>query len=168
MGTAASFECGCYARTTLAVVDESRTINEARFQTNGCGFMIAAADVVADLLTGQRLTELHSADEGELSALVYGELGEFPAARRQCTAVVLESVRLALADYRAYLIEEFLGDRALLCTCFSISEATIERFIAENLPESVDEVTAACRAGGGCGSCRMMIQEMIDAASMRT
>lgn len=162
LGTAASFECGCFVRTTLAVADDTRTVKDARFQTNGCAYMAAAADVVAAHLAGRRLTELHSANEGEMTQLVYAELGVFPVPRLQCLSVVLESLRLALADYRAYLIEEFRGEKALICTCFGISEAAIESFIGENRPATVEEVTAACRAGGGCGSCRMIIQEMID------
>jgi len=162
MGTAASFECGCFTRISLAVVDDVQTIRAARFQTNGCGFMTAAADVVTEYLTGRPLTELHSADSAELEAMVGAELGEFPPSRRQCTAVVLEALHLALADYRAYAIEEFRGEKALICTCFGVSEETIQAFIVAKMPETVAEVTAACRAGGGCGSCRMLIQEMID------
>jgi NifU-like protein len=162
VGTAASFECGCFVRISLAVVDDVRTIREARFQTNGCGFMTAAADVVAVYLTGRPLTELHSADAAELEAMIHAELGEFPPARGQCTGVVLEALRLALADYRVYVIEEFSGEKALICTCFGISEETIQDYITAKMPETVAEVTTACRAGGGCGSCRMLIQEMID------
>ena len=162
VGTAASFECGCFARISLAVAGDIRTITEARFQTNGCGFMTAAADVTAEHLTGLPLTELHSADTVELEEMIHAELGEFPPSRRQCTAIVIEALRLALADYRAYAIEEFRGEKALICTCFGVSEETIQTYVEANLPESADEVTAACRAGGGCGSCRMLIQEMID------
>jgi NifU-like protein len=71
-------------------------------------------------------------------------------------------LRLGLADYRTYAIEEFRGERALICTCFGVSEESVQRYIEAEMPETVAEVTAACRAGGGCGSCRMLIQEMID------
>jgi NAD(P)H-nitrite reductase large subunit len=30
----------------------------------------------------------------------------------------------------------------------------------------VDEVSASLRAGSGCGSCRMLIQELIDSAGL--
>src|SRR5688500_14554846 len=162
VGTAVSFDCGSFARISLAVVDDDRTITEARFQTNGCGFMTAAAGVVAEYLTGRPLTELHSADAVELEGRIQAELGPFPPGRRQCTAVVLEALRLALADYRAYAIEEFSGEKALICTCFGIAEETILAYIEAKMPETVAEVSAACRAGGGCGSCRRLIQEMID------
>ena len=162
VGTAVSFECGSFVRISMAVVDDDRMITDARFQTNGCGFMTATADVVAEYLTGRPLTELHSMDAVELEGLIHAELGEFPPRRRQCAAVVLEALRLALADHRAYAIEEFRGEKALICTCFGVSEETVQQYIEEKMPETVAQVTAACRAGGGCGSCRMLIQEMID------
>ena len=162
VGTSASFECGAFNRVSLAVDAGTGTIADARFETNGCGYMTAAADRAAELLIGQRLTQLHSVDEVRFTASIESGLGSFPPERMQCLRVVLEAVRAALADHRARLIEEFRGEKALICTCFGVSEDTIESFIAENHPETVDEVTAACRAGGGCGSCRMIIQEMLD------
>jgi NifU-like protein len=162
VGTSASFQCGCFARISLAIRAETKTIYAAGFQSNGCGFMIAAADVIAERLSGTELTDLHSLDENEFIEDAEADLGAFPTGRRQCIHVVLEAVRAALANYRALLVEEFRGEKAMVCTCFGVSEDTVESFISANSPDSVDEVTAACRAGAGCGSCRMLIQEMID------
>lgn len=162
VGTAASFECGCFVRISLAVEPLSRLIRLAGFQTNGCGFMTAAADLMAEILAGANLTELHALDENEFGRAVSESFGPLPAERMQCIDVVLEAARAALADHRSYLIEEFRGEKALICTCFGISEETIEAFISAKQPRTVEDVTAACRAGAGCGSCRMLIQEMID------
>jgi NifU-like protein len=162
VGTSASFQCGCFARISLAIEAETKTIHAAMFQSNGCGFMVAAADVMAEKLAGKELTGLHSLDEDEFIESAEANLGKFPPERRRCIHVVLEAVRAALADYRALLIEEFRGEKALICTCFGVSEETIEAFVSEHRPESVDEVTVATRAGAGCGSCRMLIQDMID------
>ena len=162
VGTSASFQCGCFARISLTIETEPKTIRTAAFQSNGCGFMIAAADVTAEQLTGRELTDLHSLDEEEFIGQIEAQVGQFPAERRQCSHIVLEAVRAALADHRSLLIEEFRGERALICTCFGVSEETLETFISANSPRSVHDVTAACRAGSGCGSCRMLIQEMID------
>ncbi len=161
-GTGASFECGSFTRISLTINDASKTITEARFETNGCGYMVAAADVIAEKLTGRELTQLHSVDEMEFVRLVEAELGCFPDGRGQCCHVVLEALRSALADYRSLLINEFTGEKALVCTCFGVSEEAIEACIAKISPDSVDDVIAECRAGSGCGSCQMLIQEMID------
>lgn len=165
IGAAASFECGSFIRISLCVDLNTKKIGKAGFETNGCGFMIAAADKIIEELSGRELTTLHSFDENEISSLVVAEFGAFPAPRMQCLRVVVQALRNALADHRNFLIEEFRGEKALVCTCFGISEETIETFIAANSPTSIGDVTESCRAGAGCGSCRMMIQEMIDAAA---
>lgn len=162
VATSASFQCGCFALMSMAIDKEAKVIVRIGFQSNGCGFMVAAADAIAEGLIGRELADLHSMDEGEAVSSLEARFGAFPRERLQCAHVVLEAVRGALADYRALLIEEFRGEKALICTCFGVSEETIEAFISANAPGSVEEVTSACRAGGGCGSCRMLIQEMID------
>lgn len=166
VGTSASFECGCFVRVSVAVSVPEKMIRDARFVTNGCGYMAAAADVVAQGICGRELSELHSLDEKFFSPLAERELGPLPPERSQCLKVVLEATRKALSDFRSFLIEEFRGEKALICTCFGVSEETIENYISVNLPDTVEQVTAGCRAGGGCGSCRMLIQEMIDQHSL--
>jgi NifU-like protein len=147
---------------SLAIDTASKTIKEAGFRSNGCGYMIAAADKIAEVVAGRELTSLHSINEAEFAAIITEECSVFPQERERCLHTVLEALRSALAGHRAYLIEEFRGEKALICTCFGISEESIEEFIISKEPRSVDEVTAACRAGAGCGSCRMLIQEMLD------
>lgn len=166
IGTAASFECGSFVRFSLEIEDESKMIRQARFQTNGCGFMIAAADAAAEMLTGRELIGLHGLSAEQYGRLLAEQLEEFPPARKQCAELVFIAVKDALADYRSHLLEEFSGEKALICTCFGVTEETIEAYIDANSPVTVEDVTKSCRAGGGCGSCRMMIQELIDTNSL--
>jgi bacterioferritin-associated ferredoxin len=49
----------------------------------------------------------------------------------------------------------------LICYCACVSRETIEQTIREIKPTSVDEVSEACSAGSGCGSCRKQISAMI-------
>lgn len=160
-GTDARFDCGCYVRFTLSITGE-KVIAGAGFQTNGCGFMVSSAGVAAESITGRKLTELHSLDKAAYLALLERSIGKLPADRLACVGAVLDSLRAALTDYRSRVIEEFAGEKQLICTCFGVSEETIERLIATKRPASVDEVSSGCRAGSGCGSCRMLIREMID------
>lgn len=166
VGTSASFECGSFVRISLEIENETRVIREARFQTNGCGYMIAATDTIAEFLCGRKLTDLHGLGPDEYEEFLSDKLEEFPQARRQCADLVFKALKDSLADYRAYVLEEFTGEKALICTCFGVSEETIDEYITANSPINVSEVTAACRAGGGCGSCRMLIQEMIDSRDL--
>ena len=161
-GKAASFQCGSYVSFSLKVGTATKTIEFAGFKTNGCGYMIAASDFLAETIKGSKLGELHGLDKGELGQKIDGEFGTLPDDRRQCVDVCIEALRAAFADFRVRQIEEFHGEKALICTCFGVSEETIETHITQNTIETVDEITKICNAGGGCGSCRMLIQEMID------
>ena len=162
-GKSASFVCGSFASVSVRIDDTSGSIEEARYRTNGCGFMMAAADVLASWLRHTKLTDLHGLTTSELMNAVSTELGEFPADRIHCVEVVLEALRDALRIYRDRRIEEFRGEEALICTCFGVSEATVISVIAGGAIQTVDEVAEICRAGAGCGSCRMLVQDLIDA-----
>jgi bacterioferritin-associated ferredoxin len=50
-----------------------------------------------------------------------------------------------------------------VCHCEAITDRTIDAAIASGV-RTVDEVTARCRAGGGCGGCHKALQALIDAA----
>jgi NifU-like protein len=164
VGTEASFICGAALRFTLRIERETKEILEARYQSSGCGFLIAAAETLAKKLDGKKLTELHGSDRAELQRQIENELDEFPAGRRHCLNLCLDALQAALADFRAAQVEEFTGEKALICTCFGVSEETIERAISEYSLETVEEVIEICNAGGGCGSCQPLIQDILENA----
>ena len=155
-GSDVRFTCGSYVRFSLRIEGELPVITNAGFSSNGCGHMCAAADELCEYLTGRALTQLHGL-----------EVRPNAATSRECGEHCYTAVRAALADYRAARIEEFSGEKALICTCFGVTEERIEAIISGSNIRTVDEVSAACNAGLGCGSCRMMIQEVIDGTPFR-
>jgi len=160
-GTSASFVCGSFVELSLEI-DDSSLIGDVKFRTNGCGYMIAAADVLSEWLREKTLADLHGLAEAELIHIVFETLCTFPADRVQCAEIAFEALRKAMAAYRERRVEEFQGEKALICTCFGVSEETIVTAISENSLSDVDQVVDLCRAGSGCGSCRMLIQELVD------
>ena len=161
-GKDASFVCGSFVQFSVSVDAESKSVAAAGFQTNGCGFMTAAADVLVEAVKGRRLGELHGLARPELLAEIEERLGVFTENRRHCADCCINALGMSFAGYRTKQIEEFQGEKALICTCFGVTEETIGRHIDESALQTVDEVTKICSAGGGCGSCRMLIQEMLD------
>ncbi|MGI8555212.1 MAG: iron-sulfur cluster assembly scaffold protein [Pyrinomonadaceae bacterium] len=162
VGTNATFVCGAVLRFTLTIDKESKKITDAKFQTDGCGFLIAAAEVLAEKISGKNLAALHGLDESILMEQIENELGDFPSGRKHCLKLASETLHSAFNDFRAAQIEEWAGEKALICTCFGVAEERIEKLVAENSLRTVEAVTDACNAGGGCGSCRILIQEIID------
>lgn len=161
-GTSASFSCGSFVRIVMRIAASDKRIEAVKFQTNGCGYMVAAADLLTENLTGTKLTDLHGIDLKEIGGWLESGLEEFPLYKTQCRDSVIEALKNALADYRKSAIEEFQDEKALICTCFGVSEERIIKVIAENDVADAGEVADICNAGRGCGSCQMMIQEMID------
>ena len=82
--------------------------------------------------------------------------------REHCPQLACDALLAAIREYSDAAREDWAGDEALICTCFFVSERTIEREIAAQGLTSVAEVTRACSAGGGCGSCHQLIQEILD------
>jgi len=159
--TNASFVCGSYVELSLAIAEADR-IQSVKFRSNGCGYMVAASNALCDWLKEKLLSDLHGLNEDELMSIAASEIGEFPEPRVQCAAVVFDALRRAMASYRARRVEEFQGEKALICTCFGVSEESIVSAIEQHSLTDVEEVVEICRAGSGCGSCRMLIQELID------
>ena len=161
-GTSATFVCGAILRLTLRIETDTKEILDARFQTNGCGFVIASAAILTEKIIGKRLNELHGLDKQNLQSEIEGELGTIEIHRRHCFDLTFDALQNSFAAFRTSQIEEFSGERALICTCFGVSEDAIENLIKEKSLETVEEITDICNAGGGCGSCQPLIQEIID------
>ena len=78
-----------------------------------------------------------------------------------CPRLACDALLAAIRNYSNAARDDWAGDEALICTCFFVSERTIEREIQTHGLTTVAEVTRACNAGGGCGSCHQLIQDIL-------
>ncbi len=155
-GADADFTCGSFLSFSLEIDDAAKSVRDVRYRTNGCGFMIAAAESIATTVRGARLIELGAFDA--LIESVERATGDFPPTRKHCLTTAVSAMRAAFADFRLRRIEEFAGEKALICTCFGVTEEAIELCRAA----TVEEVGELTNAGTGCGSCRMLIAEIVE------
>jgi NifU-like protein len=158
--TAASFECGAAIRFSINIDPATKNIEDIRYSTNGCGVMVAAAETIVTETRKTRLTDLHGSLQIARSMLM--SFSEVPIGRTHCIEVALQAFRNALAQHRAKLIEEFHSETALICTCFGVTEETIVDLIENKYMRDISDISAACNAGLGCGSCQMLVRELID------
>ena len=161
-GVGANLECGCTARFFIAATEENGGTPDLHFGSNGCGFMVAAASILADTFNGSDVRDLHGLAPEELRGIIAAAFRNTPQSRFECVEAVIEAFRSAYSDLRKRRVEEFKGEGAIVCTCFGVSEERIEAEIKQRNLMSVEEVGTACRAGTGCGSCTMLIREMLD------
>jgi NifU-like protein len=165
IGTAASMECGTFVTVGISVDAVDGVIADLTVRSNGCGYMLAAAEVMAERLKGSRLPDLQGLKTGDLVSFIGSELVEVPPERQHCLATVVEVIRSVFEEYRRRRVEEFSGEKALICTCFGVSEESIELAIKQNSVDSVEGIRRFTKAGSGCGACQLLIEEMIDQAA---
>lgn len=161
----ATFVCGAAMHIDLLIDRETKKILDARFRTNACGYAIAAADILAEKTVGKFLSELQGADRKFLTSEIMSETREIEAGRTHCIELVSDALQSAFANFRALQIDEFAGEKALVCTCFGVTEERIEKLAAENNLTTIEEVSDLCGAGDGCGSCRFLIRDIIDSVA---
>jgi NifU-like protein len=152
-GRSASLVCGAHVRFSIQV-DESHAVSQARFRAAGCNVLVAAASLLTERVTG--LTTAVAA-----TVSVTDQLNAIDPANAQCPALACEALLAAIREYSNAAREDWAGDEALICTCFFVSERTIEHEIQTRGLTTVAEVTKACNAGAGCGSCRQLIEEIL-------
>ncbi len=156
-GRSASLSCGAHIRISIQV-DEVHAISQARFRAAGCDVLVAAASLLTEQVQG--LTTADAAVVGQEAAVLSRQMGTENA---QCVALACNALLDAIREYSNAARDDWAGDEALICTCFFVSERTIEREIQTHGLATVAEVTRVCNAGGGCGSCHQLIQEILEA-----
>jgi NifU-like protein len=158
---AGSFTCGAVLRLSLKIDKETHSVAEAKFKAAGCGYLIASASVMTEIIKGLTTAEAARAS-GLLQEALLEYFGEPPVGRTHCALLCCEALRDAVAGYSQRVRDEWTGEEALICTCFGVSEGRIEQQIREKNLRTVREVTRACNAGGGCQSCHPLIEEILE------
>jgi NifU-like protein len=158
VGRAVSVNCGAVVQFSVQV-DASHTILQAKFRAVGCDLLVSTSSLLSEAVTGMSTAEAANNIQSEV---FIEEFAGIQDNRKACLALAGSALISALQEYSNAARDEWSGDDALICTCFSVSEQTIEREIQNRGLATISEVTRVCSAGGGCGSCHQLIQEIID------
>lgn len=156
-----SLVCGAVLRLTIKLDASSRVITNAKFKATGCGYLIATASVLTETLRELTIEEATLLPT-MLDAVFVEHFGKLPPDKLQCAILCRDALGAAITAYRASTLTEWTGDDALICTCFGVSETTIEQAIESEAARTVEQVAQACNAGGGCGSCQPLIEDILD------
>jgi len=147
--------CGDALKLTFRL-DEHGKIKEAKFKTFGCASAIAAASALTELIKGMTVAEAEKVTNQDIADY----LGGLPKEKMHCSVMGREALEKAIAHYKGVPVAEAEGK--IICECFGVTEPEIERVVRENNLKTVEEVTNYTKAGGGCGGCHEIIQEIID------
>lgn len=161
IGETGSLVCGAALRLTIRFDPTSQFVTDAKFKATGCGYLIAAASILTETLKEITLDEA-TVLPTLLERVFADHMDVLPLEKQHCAMLCRDALGAAITAFRTSTQTEWIGDEALICTCFGVSESTIERVIESGSLRSVEGVTVACNAGGGCGSCQPLIEDILN------
>lgn len=155
-GLAGSLACGDALRLTFKLGADKR-ICEARFQTFGCASAIASSSALTEMILGKTIEEAEQITNND----IVNYLGALPKQKIHCSVMGREALEAAIYNYRTGKTLDRKLDGNVVCHCFGATDKEIEKIAREQRLSSAEEVTNACKAGGGCGQCIPEIEAII-------
>ena len=154
-----SIVCGDALKLTLKINKDTEIIEDAKFQTFGCASAIASSSILTEMIKGKTLTEAANITNKDIAM----ELGGLPDEKMHCSVMGMETLELAINNYRGIVTEEHEEDEgAIICKCYGVTDTKIKRVIRENKLQTVEKVTFYTKAGGGCGACLPQLEDILN------
>ena len=159
IGEAGSLACGDSLKLYIKL--DGDKIKDAKFLTFGCGSAVASSSMLTEMIIGKTLEEVRKITNKDIA----DELGGLPQEKMHCSVMGQEALEDALKKYYGEDVEIGFSKESkdkVVCTCFNVTENQIWEAVKINGLKTVEEVTNYTKAGGACGRCKGLIQDILD------
>ncbi len=164
IGEAGSLACGDSLKIYLKI--NNGIVTDAKFQTFGCGSAVASSSILTEMIIGKPIEEVKKITNKDIA----DQLGGLPPEKMHCSVMGYEALEDALKNYDDYTdLDDIRNEEEankqrekIVCTCFGITENVIWDAIKMNGLKTVEEITNYTKAGGACGKCKGLIQDIIN------
>lgn len=164
VGLAGSLACGDQLKIYLKI--NNGIVTDAKFQTFGCGSAVASSSILTEMIIGKSVEEVKKITNKDIA----DQLDGLPPEKMHCSVMGYEALEDALKNYDDFTdLDDIRNDEVnkqkaekIVCTCFGVTENMIWDAIKVNGLKTVEEITNFTKAGGACGRCKGLIQDIID------
>ena len=156
IGEAGSLACGDKLKLYLKV-NESGIIEDAKFQTFGCGSAVASSSILTEMLIGKTLEEAKQITNKDIA----DKLGGLPPQKMHCSVMGHEALEDALAKHYDEDVDP-KEHKKIICQCMHVTEEEIVKAIKEQNLQTTEEVCAQTSAGSACGRCIPIIEKILE------
>lgn len=157
VGKEGSIVCGDALTIYLKIKDN--IIQDAKFQTFGCGSAIASSSALTEMIKGKTVDEATKITNKD----IVDYLGGLPEEKMHCSVMGSEALEKAIANWKGIPNkdqEESAGE--IVCQCFGVTDRLIRKEIRANNLNNVEDITHYTKAGGGCGSCIPDLEKILE------